>query len=126
MVLAFLDTVDETPQPLVVHPHTSQARKLRNHIQSIVSNTVTDSDIPYYPRQLKLDILLRHQPPQEKEELPPFLPMDPPEPDPKVKQIELDESVLMQVAPTYKRKETLVSAPGKVPDISNLTFEYSE
>jgi hypothetical protein len=96
------------------------------HIRSIVSNTVTDSDIPDNPPYSKLDIPLRHQPPWEEKEPPPVPPTDHPKQDPKEKQVVLEETVSMQVILIHTHKGTLADTLGKVPSVSNPNFETVE
>jgi hypothetical protein len=63
---------------------------------------------------------------------PAYQPGDPPIPYPKVKQVELDELILMQVTLILKHKEILAASPEMVPSASNPTswlaglFVYSE
>jgi hypothetical protein len=63
-----VDFADGTLSLPVSGPQSSHVPKYGNHTVSIGSNTVTDNDIPENPQHWILDILLRHQPPQEKEE----------------------------------------------------------
>jgi len=68
MVLASVDIVGGTPLLIVSHLRTSQVPKSKNHIQSTVADTITDSDILYYPQPQILDTPLLHQPPMMGED----------------------------------------------------------
>lgn len=118
-----MDIVDGTLQPPVSYPQTSQVLKSESHIQSTISNTVTDFDTSGYPQHWILNILLRHQLPMEEAEAQPVLLMDLQQPDPKARRVALDEFVSMWVILTHTHTETLTYTPETVPSISNPTFE---
>lgn len=91
-----------------------------------MSNTVTDSGTPDYPPHWILDTPLCHQPARKEEGEPAALTMDLPQPDPKAKQVALDEFILEQAIRIHTHMETLADTPGKVPRISNSAFELIE
>jgi len=126
MVLASVETFDETPQPLVSHPQTSLVPRSKNHIQSIISNTVTDSDIRDYGLRSKHDVPPRHQPPLKGGEPSPVHSTDPLPIKPEATLVVLDEFVSMQVTPTHTHQGIPAYTPGMVPSVSNPVFEFVE
>jgi len=98
-----------------------QVPKSENHILSIVSNTVTDSDLPGNYTHSKLDNPPRHQPSRERDKQQPVPTMDHPQLDAIVIRVALSEFVWMQAVLFRSCKVTLGYTPGKVPSVSNPT-----
>jgi hypothetical protein len=62
MVLASVGIADGTLPLPVSHPQLSEVPKSKNHMQSTISDTLTDSSIPDYPQHRTLDTLPLYQP----------------------------------------------------------------
>jgi hypothetical protein len=106
MVLASVDIICGTPLLLVSHLRTLQVPKSPNLIPSTVPDTVTDSDILYYPQPQILDTPLLHQPPPMGENQFVVPPWNLAPPDSKARRVVLGGFVWMQVTLIHTHKGT--------------------